>query len=123
MTGQTLLYRSIEENQEAIDYVIQKYFPEVRGEKESSECLNKIYTPIWEHPADNRIKLRPLYPKIPDGCRNISLTSLAGMLHNLGYTKKQIYEELCVCNSQACVPPLDAGEIQAICNSVSRYKR
>ena len=30
MTGNTLLYREIIENQEAIDYVVEKYFPEAR---------------------------------------------------------------------------------------------
>lgn len=51
------------------------------------------------------------------------LTSLAGMLHNQGYSKQQIYDELLYCNTVACDPPLDRGEIQTICNSVTRYKR
>lgn len=123
MTGDTLLYRSIEENQEAIDYVVEKYFPETRQEKVTSEYGGRIYSPIWELPENNRIKLRPVYPRIPDGSRNICLTSLAGMLHNQGYSKQQIYEELLYANTVACDPPLDRAEIRAICNSVTRYKR
>ena len=83
----------------------------------------RIYCPIWEMPENNRIKLRPVYPRIPNGSRNICLTSLAGMLHNQGYSKQQIYDELLYCNTVACDPPLDRGEIQTICNSVTRYKR
>lgn len=122
MTGDTLLYREIEENQEAIDYVVEKYFPETRQEK-SSSYGGRIYSPVWELPENNRIKLRPVYPRIPDGSRNICLTSLAGMLHNQGYSKQHIYDELLYANTVACDPPLGRAEIQTICNSVTRYKR
>ena len=39
MTGDTLLYNTIEEDQGAIDYVVEKFFPETREEK---DCL--LYT-------------------------------------------------------------------------------
>ena len=123
MTGDTLLFRSIEENQEAIDFVVETYFPETRQEKETSAFNGRIYSPIWELPENNRIKLRPVYPRIPDGSRNICLTSLAGMLHNIGYSKANIYEELKYANLTACDPPLDKNEVQTIVNSVTRYKR
>lgn len=123
MTGDTLLFRSIEENQSAIEYIVEKYFPETQREKDTSAYGGRIYCPIWEMPENNRIKLRPVYPRIPNGSRNICLTSLAGMLHNQGYSKQQIYDELLYCNTVACDPPLDRGEIQTICNSVTRYKR
>lgn len=123
MTGDTILYREIIENQEAIDYVVEKYFPDTREDHSQKEYTSRIYSPIWELPEDGRIKLRPVYPRIPDGSRNICLTSLAGMLHNLGYTKGQIYEELLYCNTVACDPPLGKNELKNICNSVTRYKR
>lgn len=123
MTGNTLLYRDIEDNQEAIDYVLRKYFPELRQEKDNQDYGSRIYSPIWEMPENNRIKLRPVYPRIPDGSRNICLTSLAGMLHNQGYSKQQIYDELIYCNTVACDPPVDREEIRCIVNSVTRYKR
>ena len=123
MTGNTLLYRTIEENQEAIDYVVEKYFPDTRQKKDSPDYGSRIYSPVWELPENNRIKLRPVYPRIPDGSRNICLTSLAGMLHNQGYSKEQIYDELVYCNTVACDPPIDRSEIRTIVNSVTRYKR
>jgi len=123
MTGDIVLYDEIIENQEAIDYVLEKYFPENRETKER-ESYSRIYTPIWSLPKEGeRIKLRPVYPRIPNGSRNICLTSLAGLLHNLGYSKEQIYEELIYCNTVACDPPVSKGELQTICNSVTRYKR
>lgn len=123
MTGDTLVYDKIIDNQDAIDYIVDKYFPEMRDSEGKSESP-KIYSPIWDNPVkDGKIKLRPEYPCIPDGCRNISLTSLAGMLHTLGYDRKAIYEELTHCNKTACKPMLPDGEVITIVNSVTRYKR
>ena len=123
MTGDVMLYDTIIDNQEAIDYIVDKYFPEMRA-SENKAFNPKIYTPIWDKPmVDGRIKLRPVYPLIPDGCRNICLTSLAGMLHNQGYTPQAIYDELTYCNTVACEPMLPDGEVITIVNSVTRYKR
>lgn len=122
MTGNTLIYNSMIENQEAIDYIIEKYFPETRECESNRALTNRIYTPIWVK-TEGKIGLRPEYPPIPDGTRNISLTSLAGQWHTLGYNKEEIYRELLYVNSVACNPPLDINEIQCITNSVTRYKR
>lgn len=123
MTGDIILYDAIIDNQEAIDYIVDKYFPEMRA-SENKGVAPKIYTPIWDKPMiDGRIKLRPVYPLIPDGCRNICLTSLAGMLHNQGYSPQAIYDELTYCNTVACEPLLPDGEVVTIVNSVTRYKR
>ena len=123
MTGETLLYDTIIDNQEAIDYIVDKYFPEMR-DSENKSINPRIYTPIWEKPmTDGRIKLRPVYERIPDGARNICLTSLAGLLHNQGYPPQAIYDELTYCNMVACEPMLPDGEVVTIVNSVTRYKR
>lgn len=123
MTGDVLLYDTIVENQEAINYILDKYFPETRECENNKPMCSRIYTPTWEKPNSNQIRLRPVYPRIPDGCRNISLTSLAGMLHNQGYSPRQIYDELIYCNTVACDPMLDEREIETIVSSVTRYKR
>ena len=121
LTGDTILYNNMIENQDAIDYVVEKYFPETR-EGSNQSTSNRIYTPIWVR-TEGKIGLRPEYPPIPDGTRNISLTSLAGQWHTLGYNRDEIYRELLYVNSIACNPPLDISEIQCITNSVTRYKR
>ena len=123
MTGDVLLYDTIVENQEALDYILDTYFPETREVNTNKPICSRVYTPEWERPNNSQIKLRPVYPRIPDGCRNISLTSLAGMLHNQGYTPRQIYDELIYCNTVACDPMLDEREIEMIVSSVTRYKR
>lgn len=123
MTGETILYRNIVENQDAIDYIVEKYFPDMReGTSEHGIVGGRIYSPTWEKPTE-KISLRPVYYPIPDGTRNISLTSIAGQWHTMGYSPDDIYRELLYVNSVACKPPLDTNEIQCIVNSVTRYKR
>lgn len=123
MTGDVLKYDKIIENQEAIDYIVEKYFPNTRDNNSTTSYEDRIYNPIWVKGERGRIKLRPVYPRIPDGCRNICLTSLAGMLHNQGYGSQQIYDELIYCNKVACEPMLHESEIGTIVNSVTKYKR
>ena len=124
MTGNMLLRdHLLVENQEALDSIIEKYFPETR-ERKTTTVTPRIYNPEWDHAKGRkRVKVRPDYPVIPDGCRNICLTSLAGMMHSIGYTKGQIYRELQYANNTACRPPLLDGELRTICNSVTRYQR
>ena len=110
-------------NQLALNQIVEKYFPETR-ESKSTTTTPRIYNPEWECPkGSKRVRVKPHYPTIPDGCRNICMTSLAGMMHSIGYTKGQIYRELQYANSTACKPPLDDGELRSICNSVTRYRR
>ena len=122
MTGHQLIYTEIVENQAAIDYVVENYFAE--SERESTGVqTSRIYNQIWHKPENGVIPLRPAYPKIAPGGRNISLTSLAGALHNQGYDKGDIYRELLHANQTACDPPLPTSEVEMIVNSVTRYQR
>ena len=124
MTGDRATpWEYMEENQAALDQIVEKYFPETR-ERKTTSVTPRIYNPEWDCPKGcKRVRIKPNYPVIPNGCRNICLTSLAGMMHSIGYTKGQIYRELQYANSTACKPPLDDGELKAICNSVTRYVR
>ena len=124
MTGNTVSNMNyIRENQSALDYIVDEYFPEIR-EKQSATVTPRIYNPEWDSPkGSKRVRIRPNYPVIPDGCRNICLTSLAGMMHSIGYSKGHIYRELQYANNTACQPPLLDSELKAICNSVTRYRR
>jgi len=122
MTGKKLVYPTIIENQNAIDYVVDKYFADYVKESNNNKS-SRIYTPQYKEYTGGKLSLTPTYPKIPRGCRNISLTSLAGQLHVQGYAPKEIYTELLKCNSQACDPPLSAREVESIVNSVTRYRR
>ena len=124
MTGDTYGEpRNIYSSQETLDYIVGKYFPETR-ERKATTVTPRIYNPQWDHTkGSKRVRIKPNYPVIPDGCRNICLTSLAGMMHSIGYTKGQIYRELLYANGVACKPPLLDSELRCICNSVTRYQR
>ena len=123
MTGEVLSFEYLISNQEALDQIVEKYFPETR-ERKATSVTPRIYNPEWDSPkGSKRLRIRPNYPVIPDGCRNICLTSLAGMMHSIGYSKGHIYRELQYANNTACRPPLLDGELRTICNSVTRYRR
>ena len=123
MTGKVIIYSEIIENQEAIDYIVFRYFPDVPKEGAGSSAPQRIYSPIYRKPEPGKIALKPEYPTITTGSRNLSLTSLAGQMHNQGYSKAEIYKELLYANTQACKPPLPRSEIETIVNSVTRYRR
>lgn len=122
MTGKTMFFHEIVENQEAVDYVVSKYFPEVQKESTDSPAP-RIYSPIFKKPGGGKIYISPTYPPIRQGGRNLSLTSLAGQMHSQGWPKKAMFRELLTANAQACKPPLPRAEIEAIINSVTKYKR
>lgn len=123
VTGKKIMYEQIIENQEAIDYIINKYFSET--ERNNIGIIKNLvfYTPIYTKPNSNKVLLQPIYPSIPNGARNQSLTSLAGQLHSRGYSKEYIYKELLKCNSIACETPLSSKEIELIVNSITKYTR
>lgn len=122
MTGKSLVYHELIENQEGIDYIVKKYFSETNNS--GIVTGNAIYQPIWDEPSDNgRISLNPQYPPILEGGRNMCLTSLAGSMRHIGYNEEQIYDELLKVNSTACHPPLENDELISILNSILKYDR
>lgn len=123
MTGKVLVCHEIIENQAAIDYIVETYFPDMVDDTDG-ERSPALYSPIYRKPtSDGRFFLTPEYPPILEGGRNDSLASLAGLLHTTGYSKEQIYETLCSVNQSVCRPPLDDYEVSAIVNSITRYRR
>ncbi len=58
---------------------------------------------------------------IPDGQRNVTLTSLAGRLRRDGLSEAAIAAALQVTNSERCDPPLDGPEVEKIARSVAQY--
>ena len=123
MTGNVLIFPEIIENQVGIDYVVEKYFPDAPKESSGSSAPQRIYSPVYRKPENGKLTLKPEYPPITSGSRNLSLTSLAGQLHNQGYSKADIFKELLYANSVACKPPLDRSEVELIVNSVTKYRR
>lgn len=122
MTGKTLIYTDIIDNQPAIDWLVETHFPDMREGGDKS-ARRRVYTPEWSLPVDGSIPLRPDYPPIPAGTRNISLTSIGGAMWSNGYSKRDIRRELDRINRTACSPKLPDGEVAMIVASVTRYKR
>lgn len=112
----------IRDMQDAIDWLLREYFPEeTRAASEGRR--ERVYNPVWEPPKASRVPLRPHYPRIHQGGRNLCLTSLGGLLHGLGFAPDKIYQELLYANREACDPPLTEREVQSITQSVIRYQR
>ena len=120
-TGNVFRYDKLIENQDAIDYIVRKYFPDEHIDKELTSGV-RVYSPIWKKPVNGHVWLNPEYPSIGEGGRNMSLASLAGQLKNQGKNKGEIYRELLKVNISKCIPPLPDLEIRQICNSIMRYK-
>ena len=59
---------------------------------------------------------------IPEGQRNSTLASLAGMMRNKGMSREAIEAALMVENENRCDPPLDDDEVASIAESISRYE-
>ena len=125
MTGRQFLFDKIVENQVAIDYIVEKYFPDVEPvERErKAGAQKKFYIPEWPKPDGGRIRLRPHYPPIKPGTRNDSLTSLAGQLWGQGYDADTIYRELLRVNTESCTPPLPVREVEQIVSRIIKYRR
>ncbi len=60
--------------------------------------------------------------QVSEGGRNNHLTSRAGALRNAGAGYDSILLELTRWNETECVPPLPKSEVEAIANSVAKYK-
>lgn len=125
MTGKQICWADLREDQEAIDYVLARYFGRaapVEDKPGKPQTGPKIYSLKYDRPdASGRLSLSPTYPEISHGSRHISMVSLAGTLRNAGYDADYVYQELLKVNQQACKPPLPVNEIQQIMRSMRKY--
>ncbi|NBW15636.1 MAG: hypothetical protein EBR82_47385, partial [Caulobacteraceae bacterium] len=76
--------------------------------------------------AEQRRIVLPTGPEqegvIPEGRRNVTLTSLGGALRRIGLCEVEIVAALSEINRQRCRPALDAEEVQRIATSLVRYE-
>ena len=120
VTGNCLIKKSINTNQKAIDYILDKYFKDTPKSNKHAIQTRTLYTPktIYQNG-----KLTTIYPTIEQGGRNRSLASLAGQMHVKGANKRDIKNKLLEVNKIACKPPIDEEEIDIIVNSITSYQR
>ena len=116
MTGKTIGFKDIIENQEAIDYVVDTYFEETITSGKS----DAFYSPQFELSSTGVVKIT--YPIVTEGGRNLSLLSYGGQLLSLGYSFSQLYEELCIVNEIAMNPKLTDREVQMITKNIEKYR-
>ncbi len=60
--------------------------------------------------------------KIPEGCRNSTLASIAGSMRRRGLGEEAIFAALRIFNQERCTPPLDEAEIRKIAKSIAGYE-
>ncbi len=89
-----------------------------------SELVNgapKCPHDVWEHLVSGSNVSVPT-STIPEGERNMTLTSVAGSLRRKGMTEDEIALHLVLVNDERCDPPLDDDEVVGIAHSVGRYE-
>jgi Bifunctional DNA primase/polymerase, N-terminal/AAA domain/Primase C terminal 1 (PriCT-1) len=59
--------------------------------------------------------------KVPEGSRNVALTSLAGDLRRIGFGEEIIAAVLVAVNERCCALPLSEGEVEGIARSICKY--
>ncbi len=93
------------------------------GEEELKEPPEWLYQAILERvQPPSRDASKELPAKIPEGWRNVALTSLAGTLRRRGLTAEEIESALLAVNASRCEPPLPEEEVRQIARSVARYE-
>lgn len=122
-TGDKLIFSEIIENQNAINHVLSRYFENFSQKHVGKSENPAFYSPQFNKSTNGKISLTPHYPTIGEGGRNQSMASLAGTLHNFGYSREEMERELLRANKQACDPPLSVMEIKHICKSICKYER
>lgn len=121
-TGDVFIYNRIVENQNAIDYVLQKYFSNIKTKE--SQMQDTLYSIEYDYFLKaGKFGCTPNYSAITEGARHMSLLSAAGQLWSIGYDVEAITHHLSKINELCCTPPLESKEIRAIAKSISKYER
>lgn len=122
MTGKTFKYTALNENQEALDTILDKYFQDVILVSDTKKGKgNNLVQDKSFFIGDGDFNITPTYSTMCEGGRHNGLLSIAGRLKRLNWSFDEIYDELQVANAQACVPPLSDKEVCYIAKSIMRY--
>ena len=122
LTGNTVLYKDVIENQEAINWLIENYF---KAERVSGATGERPYKPsLYQRKirlVDSHLSIT--HPKIGQGCRNMTLLSYGGHLLSKGLSADEINKKIHDLNFKCCEPPLSVDEVDTIIKSVMKYNR
>jgi len=109
MTGVVLLDKPIMERQKKLDYSLLKLRPKSKK--------NNYLSPR----SNGNGKFTMPKETFPEGQRNNSLASWAGILRTKNFNENEYFGWLKEINQKCCSPPLSEEEVMSIGNSIKRY--
>lgn len=95
---------------------------EVFCDSDVAPCPQWLVEAIQRAPTGRR-EVELISDTIPEGERDVTLTSLAGSLHHRGIAFSVIERALQSVNLDLCDPPLPETQVTKIARSISRYPR
>lgn len=121
LTGNTVGYSELVENQDGIDWLISEYFQTERVSQEGTRVIRPSMYQRQIRLVDSKLSIH--HPKIEQGARNCTLLSYGGVLLSKGMDKYDIGEKIRGLNAKCCKPPLSEEEVDNIIRSVMKYNR
>lgn len=122
LTGRCVGYHDVIENQEAIDWLIENHFTNIKPVEYKGVVKAfkpSLYQTTIRLVGDTRLRIER--PTIKEGSRNCTLLSYAGVLRNRGLSDAQIAQKVNEMNKNKCVPPLSDDEVSLIMRSIMKY--
>ena len=118
LTGRTIVYDEIIENQEALEWFLNEYGFFLRDLPDTYDDT-KYYRQVT---MDGDI-LKISTQNIKKGTRHKTLLSYGGRLLNEGYSMDHVEVKMYDFNMLYCVPPLPFDDFQGIVKSVKKYSQ
>ena len=118
LTGKTIVYEEIIENQEALEWFLREYSFFLRDLPDMYEDT-KYYRQVT---MDGDI-LKISSPNVKKGTRHKTLLSYGGRLLSEGYDMERVEIKMYDFNLLYCVPPLPFEDFQSIVESVKKYSK
>lgn len=118
LTGRTIVYEDIIENQEAIDWFFDEYGLFMRNVPDSYYSENYYKTVSMDGDV-----LKISMPTAKKGSRHTTLLSYGGRLLAEGLPMDHVEVKMYDFNMLYCVPPLQYSEFEGIVKSVKKYSQ
>lgn len=118
LTGRTIVYKEIIENQDAIDWLLETYRI-FDGDKTASYYSDRYYRDV----SFDGKTLRISTPNVKKGTRHKTLLSYGGRLLSEGLPMERVEIKMYDFNMLYCVPPLPFEEFLIILKTVEKYNR
>lgn len=118
LTGKTVVYEDIVENEEALQWFHERYSFFVRDDE------MEYYSPnYFRQVSMDGDTLKITYPVFEPGERHLSLLSYGGKMLTDGFSMHEITMKLYDMNVLYCTPPLPYEDVERIIKSVKKYSR